>query len=74
MIALSETNFNETIHNEEILIEGFSKEMFCNDNPSGDKQGGVCVYFKENLPIKRRKKLEMMQKAIICEISLRRKK
>ena len=61
LIALSETNLNETIHNEEILIEGFSKEIFHNDHPSGDKQGGVCIYFKENLPIKRRKDLEIMQ-------------
>ena len=74
LIALSETNLNATIHNEEILVEGFSKEIFRNDHPSGDKQGGVCIYFKENLPIKRRKALEIMQETIVCEISLRHKK
>ena len=62
LIALSETNLNATIHNEEILVEGFSKEIFCNDHPSGDKQGDVCIYFKENLPIKRRKGLEFCKK------------
>ena len=41
-----------------------------------NKQGGarVCIYFKENLPIKHRKDLEIMQETIVCEISLRRKK
>ena len=56
LIALSETNLNGTIHNEEILIEGNNKEIFRNDHLSGDKQGGVCIYFEENLYIKRRKK------------------
>ena len=74
LIALSKKNLNETIHNEEILVEGFSKEIFRNDHPSGDKQGGVCIYFKENFPIKHRKDLEIMQESIVCEISLRRKK
>ena len=73
LIALSETNLNGTIHNEEIFIEGFSKETFRNDHPSGDKQG-VCIYFKGNLLIKRRKDLEITQETIVCEISLRRKK
>ena len=62
LIALSETNLNGTIHNGEILTEGFSKEIFCNDHPSGDKQGGVSIYFEENLPIKRRKDEELCKK------------
>ena len=35
---------------------------------------GVCLYFKENLPIKRRKDLEILQGTVISEISLGRKK
>ena len=38
LIALSETNLNGSIHNEEILVEGFIKEIFRNDHPSGDKR------------------------------------
>ena len=41
-------------------IEGFRKEIFRNDDPSGDKQGGVCMYFKENLSMQRRNDLEIM--------------
>ena len=36
--------------------------------------GGVCLYFKENLPIKRCKDLEILQETVISEISLGRKK
>ena len=32
------------------------------------------VYFKENLPVKHRKDLEILQETVICEISLGRKK
>ena len=44
------------------------------DHPNGKKEGGVCLYFKKNLPIKRRKDLEITQETVICEISIRRKK
>ena len=71
LIALSDTNLYGTIHNEEKLIEGFSQEIFCTDHRSGDRQGGVCVHFKENLPMKCRKDLEIMQETIVCEMSLR---
>ena len=36
--------------------------------------GGVCLYFKENLPIKHRKDLDILQETVISEISLGRKK
>ena len=73
-MVLSETYLNKTVKNEDIIIDGFSTEIFRSDHPGGDKQGGVCVYFKENLPVKRRKDLEILQETVICEISLGRKK
>ena len=74
LMVLSETYLNKTVKNEDIIIDGFSTEIFRSDHPSGDKQGGVCVYFKGNLPVKRRKDLEILQETVICEISLGRKK
>ena len=47
LMVLSETYFNETVKNEDIVIDGFSTEIFRSDHPSGDKQGGVCVYLKK---------------------------
>ena len=74
IIALSETITNNSVPYEDIFIEGFSKEISRSDHPSGDKRGGVCIYFKESLPIKCRKDLESMQEAVVTEIILRRKK
>ena len=74
LFAISESLLNKSIEDDEIYIEGFSKEMFRSDHPSGNKVGGVCLYFKENLPIKRRKDLEILQETVISEISLGRKK
>ena len=74
IIAFSETYCNESVKNEDILIEGFSKEILRSDHPNGRKEGGVCLYVKENLPIKRRKGLEFIQETIVCEISISRKK
>ena len=69
-MVLSETYLNNTVKNEDNIIDVFSTEIFRSDHPSGDKQGGVCVYFKENLPVKRRKDLEILQETVICEIHL----
>ena len=74
LMVLSETYLNETDKNEDIIIDGFSTEIFRSDHLRGDKQSGVCAYFKENLPVKHRKDLEILQETVICEISLGRKK
>ena len=70
IIALSETFKNSTVKDEDIFI----KTIFCNDHLGGDKVGGVCIYFKENLPIKRRKDPETMQESVVTEINFNCKK
>ncbi len=74
IIAISESMLDSTIGNEEICIEGYSKEIYRNDHPSNTKTGGVCLYFREGLPIKRRTDLELLQEMIVAEITFARKK
>ena len=38
------------------------------------RNGGVCLYFKESLPIKERKDLELLPETIVAEIKLDKKK
>ena len=52
IIAISESMLNSSIRNEDIFIEGFSKDIYRNDHPSNTKMGGVCLYFRDGLPIK----------------------
>ena len=75
LIAISDTRLDRSISNEDIQIAGFCCDVFRNDHPSNTRiPGGVCLYYKENMPIRRRNDLELFQETIVTEISLRRKK
>ena len=40
------------------------------DHPSSSKRGGVCIYFKQSLPLIRNDNLSTVQKTIVTEISV----
>ena len=44
------------------------------DKPAGIRTGGLCLYFKESLPIKQRHDLQKLPETIVAEIKLNRKK
>ena len=73
-IALSETYLDSSITNGSISLTGFSKEIYRSDHPNDVKRGGVCLYFKDSLAIKRRKDLQILDKCIISELTIGRKK
>ena len=62
------------ISNENISINGFSPDPYRSDKASDTRNGGVCLYFKEYLPIKERCDLESLPETIVAEIKLHRKK
>ena len=74
VFAVSETMLDSSISDEDIFIAGFSKEVYRSDHPSDTKVGGVCLYFRENLSIKRRTDLELLQEMVVSEIHIERKK
>ena len=74
IIALSETYLNDTIPNNEIEIEGYSSDIFRSDQPTNTKRGGVCLYYKNTLPIKLRPDLHILDESIVVELTLSRKK
>ena len=65
---------NSTIRNDDISIEGYGREIYRADHPSDHKIGGVCLYYREGLPIKRRKDLEFLQEMIVAEKTISRKR
>ena len=74
ILALDETYLSSNISHDETFIEGFGKNPFRQDDPSGLRKGGICMYFNENLPIKRRVDLETLcAEGIITETTLHRK-
>ena len=74
VIAISESMLDRTINNDDIFIEGFSREIFRSDHSSITKVGRGCVYFRKGLPIKRRGDLEELQESIVTEIIISHKK
>ena len=65
---------DQSISNDDIFIEGFSREIYHSDHPSNSKTGGVCMYFREGMPIKRRPDLELLQELIVTELNISSKK
>ena len=74
LLALSETFLDTSAEEEKLFIQGFSKEIWRRDHLRDTKQGGVCLYFKEDLPIKHRTDLEIMDETTVTVISIKRKK
>ena len=74
VIANSETFLNSKINDSDICIHSFSHDVFRKDHPNDTSRGGVCLYYRENLPITRVKNLEILDEAIVCQISIKRKK
>ena len=74
LIALSETYLNSSVNNEDISLEGFSRDIFRNDHPTNAKRGGVCLYYKENVSIKHRTDLQILDECVVAEITSQRKK
>ena len=75
LIAICDTRLDRFISNEDNQTEGFCCDVFRNDHLSDTRiPGEVCLHYKENIPIRRRNDLEILQETIVTEISLRRKK
>ena len=74
MFGVCESMLTKNISNEDIFINGFSPHPSRSDKGSDTRNGGVCLYFKESLPIKERCDLEILPETIVAEIKLHKKK
>ena len=74
LFGVCESLLNKDIAKDDITINGFSPEPLRADKPENVRNGGVCLYFKENLPIKERRDLEILPETIVTEIKLNRNK
>ena len=69
IICISESYLNSDIlsSDEKLNITGY--DMFRADHPSGDRRGGVCIYYKETLPIKELK-ISYLQESICFDLKI----
>ena len=74
IICLSETFLNSSLDSEDdrLKIEGYN--LIRSDHPSDSKKGGVCVYYKEHIPLVRRDDLCTLSNCLVTEIRLENEK
>ena len=66
LIAISETALTDEISDDEIDIPGY--QCLRNDLPPQDTHGGVLIYHKTELPVKRRLELESFSNLLVLEL------
>ena len=74
MFGVCESMLTGRVSNEDVFINGFCPSPFRSDKSSTTRNRGVCLYFKESLPIKERCDLEIIPETVVAEIKLNRKK
>ena len=77
IFGICESYLTNNTDPHDLIIDGFSPTPFrsdCKDNASRPR-GGVCLYFKEHLPIINRTDLSNnIDETLVCEVRLRSKK
>ena len=72
IICLSETflNSNHQTKDEALALKGY--KLIRADHPDNTRRGGICIYYKESLPIKV-VNLNYLSECLVCEITFIRK-
>ena len=72
-ICLSETYLDSSItdEDEEVKIKGY--KLIRHDHPDNIKRGGVCIYYRESLPV-REIKISYFKEALLLEMDYNNKK
>ena len=76
IFGICETYLDSSIPNSDIELVGFSKDIIRSD--CGDlncrAKGGVCLYYKDHVPLKHRPDLQIIDECVVVEISIKNKK
>ena len=74
IICISETFLNSDLSHDDSRLSLQGYELIRCDNPNDLKRGGICIYFKEHLPLTRRTDVSPLNESIICEITINNSK
>ena len=72
-ICLSETFLDSSIPSDHVSLELEGYKLVRADHPNNVKRGGVCIYYKESLPV-RVINLPYLQEALLLELNDQNKK
>ena len=68
IVCLSETFLDSTIPDDDVNIQMNGYSLQRADHPNNFKRGGVCIYFKESLPLIKRNYLTNLMDCLVTEI------
>ena len=74
LICISETFLNsyDLSTDQSLKLKGY--ELIRADHPSNTKRGGVCIYYKDHLPLKIRNDVSTLNECIVVEIKNQKQK
>lgn len=74
IICVSGTFLDSDYSSNDPRLSLQSYDMIRSDHPSDTKRGGVCIYYKENLPFVRRDDISCLEECIVGEIRVKKSK
>ena len=74
IICITETFLNSDylIDDKRLELQGY--DMIRSDHPSNTKRGGVCIYYKNYLPLVKRNDISLLNECLVCEVNVRKSK
>ena len=73
ILCLSETYLDSSIPSDHVCVDLEGYKVVCADHPNNVKRGGVCISYKESLPV-RVINLPYLQEALLLELNDQNKK
>ena len=73
IFAVGESTLSYKIPDDKLRVNGFTSPPFCADCKYATTRAKVLIYYKDHLPIKRRKDLEIVDEMIVTEIKHNKK-
>ena len=68
IVCLSETFLNSSIQNDDYKLKINGYNLIRSDHPGDSKKGGLCIYYKEHIPLIRRDELCTLDNCLVTEI------
>ena len=74
IICISETYLNSSLSDNDLTLKLQGYELIRSDHPSNTKRGGVCIYYKDHLPLKIRRNISALSECLVVELKTKKHK
>ena len=74
LICISETFLDSSHSDDDHILNMQGYNLIRADHPDNTKRGGVCIYYKEHLPLKVRNDISPLKECVVVEIKANKQK